>query len=106
MGWEVRSGRKYFYQKIRIGRRVISHYLGTDILALLVETEVEQSRIENLRDKLTKATGEKVLRTLRDGNQQALEAEHLIQAILQSALIITGHHTHKRQWRRKRWTKQ
>jgi hypothetical protein len=48
-----------FYQKIRIGRRVISIIWGRDILALLVETEVEQSRIENLRDKLTKATGEK-----------------------------------------------
>jgi hypothetical protein len=44
MGWELRSGKRYFYKKWRVGDRVVSDYWGRNEMAELLAEDAEENR--------------------------------------------------------------
>ena len=99
MALETRKNRSYYYRKERRGRRVHSVYAGAGEIAHLLSS-LDESRAEEERCK----------RTLKQMERERLEAEDapirnacsMIETLMSAALISTGFHAHKGQWRRKR----
>jgi hypothetical protein len=99
MPWEERSGRRYYYRKVRKGDRVFSVYEGAGLAGALAEardaTEREtraQSR-EEVRHELAHADQVDAM-----VDRSWLVAEAAARSVLQAA----GFHLHHRQWRLKR----
>jgi hypothetical protein len=95
MGWEQRSNQRYYYRKRRQGDRVVSEYVGTGELAAAAAT------LDALERELRQAERQRWA-AIREADAQVQEICDLIQALVQAALLATGHHTHKGQWRKKR----
>lgn len=99
MGWEQRSGRFYFYEKRREGRRVVSRYVGGGVLAFMVEEMMAESRQERQRQQQAQ-------KEIRDEQKQIdrelAGAESTLAGIVRAALRAAGFHQHKGQWRKKR----
>ncbi|MGH9943932.1 MAG: hypothetical protein ACRD9R_16425 [Pyrinomonadaceae bacterium] len=99
MGWETRKGREYYYRKERDGGRVRSVYVGRGVVAGLI------ARLDALdRDEREE---QRLLARMEQSQFEAQDAAlarlaELAEAVAAGVLLVTGHHTHKRQWRRKR----
>jgi hypothetical protein len=48
MGLEQRKGKLYYYEKRRVGRRVVSEYVGGGLLALLAHREAQERKKEGI----------------------------------------------------------
>lgn len=90
---------KYYHRSKRIGGRVTSEYVGSGhsalIMAQLDEHERQQKQVQRRAQKeLQKrdAAIDAKLDELGEGLQQILAALYL----------VSGYHTHKRQWRKAR----
>jgi hypothetical protein len=100
MGWENRErGGSYYYRKEREGSRVRSVYVGSGIVAQLSALMDEQEREK-------KHTERRALRREIE-KQDAIDARidavcDLTEKLVTAALIASGFHQHKRQWRLKR----
>lgn len=100
MAWETRErGGRYYYRKEREGGRVRSVYVGAGLFgqsaALLAEMERKNRELERaaFRREIEK--------------QEAVDAcideiGELLEQLMTAALIASGYHQHKRQWRRRR----
>jgi hypothetical protein len=104
MGWETRErGGSYYYRKERDGSRVRSVYVGTGLFA---ESATMLTRMERENREAERA----VLR--REAERQNQIDAHmdaicdLVDQIITAALIASGFHQHKRQWRLKRSEKE
>ncbi len=95
MAWEQRNNRRYYYRKRRDGSRVVSKYVGSGELAeaaaALCAFEREARRARRRRWAASRALDAPV--------DQACD---LVQALAHGALLATGHHLHKGQWRKAR----
>lgn len=99
MGWEQRGNNRYYYRKRRIGRRVVSEYVGTGAAASLAEQRNRLAR--SRRDSRRQVAKDK--RAEMDASEGELVAlDKLISDLVSSILLTDGFHTHKREWRRKR----
>jgi hypothetical protein len=99
MAWETRNGREYYYRKHRIGSRVISEYVGSGWLADLTAAADEQERDEREAERRAwNKTKAEILSADHEVNQTMDTCHTLAKAIL----LVSGFHTHKGQWRRKR----
>jgi hypothetical protein len=99
MGWEQRGNNKYYYKKEREGSRVKSVYVGRgEIAHMVAQIQSSSGLIEKYARKM------KSPEQLKWENAEAAleKASELIQLTTQAALLTTGFHTHKRQWRRMR----
>jgi hypothetical protein len=99
MGWEKRGNSRYYYTKMRLGNRVVSHYVGSGKVARLI------SRLEEImqeRDDLTRWMEMQQREELLAGEEELVEAEMLVDNVVKAALVASGWHTHKGEWRRKR----
>lgn len=100
MGWETRDrGGSYYYRKEREGSRVRSVYVGSGETALLI-SQLEEMRADQEQDERNR---ERQLRELDESADRALDSlSELTELLTVAALLASGYHTHKRQWRRKR----
>jgi hypothetical protein len=100
MGWETRErGGSYYYRKERDGSRVRSVYVGSGIVAQLSAQIDEQER--------EKEQAERRALTHEIEKQDAIDSRidavcDLTERLVTAALIASGFHQHKRQWRLKR----
>ncbi len=99
MAREQRRNREYYYRKHRQGRRVISEYVGGGIVADYAEAsdnikrgQAEQRRAEWLAKKQAEEQFDAILG----------EVDEAIEPVVVALMLATGHHTHKRQWRKRR----
>ena len=99
MAWETRGGGRYYYAKRREGQRVVSEYRGTGFLAEAIATlaQADADRLAAEREGWQREVAE----------QAALDAEiddlaQLVQTVIRAALLVSGCHRHKRQWRVRR----
>jgi hypothetical protein len=103
MGIERRGGNLYYYGKERVNGRVRSIYLSGGELAMMAadlqkdcrrikEMEREEQRAQLARLKQEHAEMDAIL-------DQTLS---FIESLTRAALLITGHHKHKGQWRKAR----
>ncbi len=96
MAWERRNGRPCYYRKRRIGRRVVSKYVGGgeigELAALADEArreEREAARIEEQRRREAEA----------DLDRTVEELGEMTNLLTRAVLIAQGAHTHKGEWR-------
>lgn len=104
MGWETRGTGRYYYHKVRDGRKITSVYVGSDgdetacLVALVDEAERECD-----------AEDRRIVRDWRSGHD-AYDAWFrarcdLAAAIAAAAVAAAGYHRHARgRWRRRRMT--
>lgn len=100
MGWEQRSrGGSYYVRKRRIGRRVVSEYVGTGeqathtaLLAELLRSEVQEARQQEQAQRQQEQAADR----------QIAEALALVKDLADTAYLLGGYHAHKRQWRKRR----
>ena len=95
MAWEQRGNTHYYYRKVRQGDRVYSEYVGSGPLARAC------ADLDEFERQLRQAERAK-RETLRALDAELDSVSGLIRALTHAALLSTGHHTHKGQWRKKR----
>jgi len=99
MGMEQRGSRFYFYEKRRVGSRVVSKYIGGGLLATLAaetSNEARQERDQRRREKRKLRDEEKQI------DRQLNEQGRILAALTGQCLRLAGFHQHKGQWRKKR----
>ena len=97
MGWELRNGKRYYYRKIRQGRRVISEYVGAGEFAeLLFEIDGLDRADKTLSRIAWKDEKDEVKKLNKDINQFI----KVINGMARASLLTFGYHPHKGQWRR------
>ena len=99
MGWEKRGAKRYYYQKRRIGRRVVSEYMPCAMLAGMLQEMHDEWRIgEQLLGGVERAHREREMKI----EARLDEAESRLRTILDASLLGAGFHEHRGQWRRRR----
>ena len=99
MGWEERNGSMYYYRKRRASTRVTSVYVGRGALAEAVAAH--DAWVRAVRE----AEQEDWRKTKEAELAIAAAVDHLGElstVLTRAVLLASGHHTHRRQWRRKR----
>ena len=99
MAWEKRGNREYYYRKRRVGRRVVSEYVGAGELAEAIATLEAFSRQEQ---EMERAAWREEQEAERAFDQEIDAVGDLVRTMTGAVLLATGHHTHKGQWRRRR----
>ena len=97
MAWEARGNKSYYYRKRRIGRRVVSEYVGSGETAGLIAgmdvLDQEQRQAQRMMDAVAREA------RVMDDTDAALLAD-LLATLTRAVLVTNGFHQHKRQWRR------
>jgi len=99
MAWESRRNKSYYYRKRKVGGKVISEYVGSGFLADYAEGMDERAKAEAARKR-------KEWEAIKD-EQRRLDKivddfTALVNTYTDALMLVTGHHTHKRQWRKER----
>lgn len=99
MGWKTINGRRYYYQARRVGRRVVTEYVGGGRVAALIaefDGQNRAARAAALDAERARRQEDRDLDAALDTlvTEARSEADALIEA--------AGYHLHKRQWRRRR----
>lgn len=96
MAWK--AGR-YYVKNRRVGKRVISEYIGAGPLADYAES----------LDKARRQTEERRAATWKAAKALEAEIDALIDSVsvladayTEALMLVSGHHQHKRQWRKRR----
>jgi hypothetical protein len=99
MAYETRGKGRYYYQKERIGERVVSRYVGAGAMA---QFEAEQQQREQARRAQERAELARLKAELAD--PPALVAfNEAVRLLTRAALVAAGYHQHARgDWRRAR----
>ena len=99
MAWITKSKHQYFYRSRRSGGKVISEYCGADILGAYAEGLDDRTRDQLYRQR----QAERKEQAEQDAiDRQVDELGDQVQALVDAVLLATGHHQHKRQWRKQR----
>lgn len=95
MGWETRGNNQYYYQKTRIGKRVLSRYIPDNVHASLLQMSIDTSvRCHAARAQM-RCDAQIERRTY---SELFAEAEQIGGFLL----LCEGYHQHKYQWRKRR----
>src|SRR4051794_33280202 len=99
MGWEARGSGRYYYRKHKQGGKVHSEYVGAGYAGLLSEQLTKAARLDaEYKRQAWAAIKEEEERLDKIVDDMTLASQQLVTALM----LVTGHHQHKRQWRRKR----
>lgn len=98
MPWSVRPSGRYYYRKKRIGRRVISEYVGTGGPAELQAAGDELARQE-AEEKRRAFQAE--VKAGQELDSLAATAEREAMDLIRAAYLASGYYKHHGQWRRK-----
>ena len=95
MAWK----RGYYYRNKRVGKKIVTEYVGAGYAALLAEQMTERVKQEAERKR-------QEWQAIKD-EQQRLDAMvndfgKLADAMAHAALLLSGYHQSKRKWRKKR----
>jgi hypothetical protein len=96
MGLEQRGGRSYYYEKKWKGGTCRSVYVGSGALAELCRLEAMHKRNREEIDNLI--WGEE-REAFERAEREAIRSDRDARTIITAALIASGYHQHKRQWR-------
>ena len=100
MSWEKRGNKYYYYRKYRKNGKVISEYVGgvEKALPILIQASLDKNRE---REKKPDMISNRQLSKLGNLDEMVNNPEQLAKSILQAAYLISGFHTHHRQWRKR-----
>ena len=100
MSWEERDGRRYYYRKHRVGRRVVSEYIGSGLIAEMVSEQDEMDRQQRMRDR---KSFEKHITRNKKMDDELDSVIEMTRAVIRARFLLSGFHPHKGQWRKKRY---
>lgn len=95
MGWEIRGNNQYYYRKMRKGKKVISEYMGSGLLAKEIAFMDKRKKEQKEATRKKKA----MITALDVEIEQALK---YIKNMTDCILLISGCHKHKGMWRKRR----
>ena len=102
MAWERRErGGHYYYRTVRDGERVQKEYIGTGEFAEALAHSDET--IRRVR-KLERNKGREEVERLENLTAPVLEIDEAAEVLACAALVVSGYHRHKGEWRRERTT--
>jgi len=99
MAWETRKNRQYFYTELRVGRRVVSQYVGTGLTA---ELAAKLQTVANDEREMKSQLEAMEIAALATEDAEAEKFDEEVRLLVKSTLIAEGFHQHKGTWRRKR----
>lgn len=97
MAWEQRGSGRYYYKKLRLGRRVFSRYFGAGEAAVLQATQDSRAKLERAaqREQFNRLINEQKI------IEKALEQQWKVtKAAIEASLATAGFHYHRGSWRR------
>lgn len=99
MSLEARRGKLYYYEKRRVGSRVVSEYRGKGMIALLSQRYAQEEAEKKVAER------ERLKRKKEEF--AALDADldcifEWVKTLSTSELVSSGYHNHKGQWRKRR----
>jgi hypothetical protein len=89
----------YYVRNRREGKTVVAEYIGHGDFARLLARLDEHERQQR---QAAQAAEREELDRLAAEDARYAELDEMIGAVVAGLHIATGHHTHKRQWRKKR----
>jgi len=95
----ARNKGKYYVQKTWEGGRCVSRYIGAGPLAEDLE---ELDALARERRELERKARREERERERKLDAQVKEAGELARALTAAVLLVSGYHTHKGQWRKRR----
>ena len=98
MAWEERNGKRYYYRKRRVGKTVLSEYVGAGIGA---EATATLDQIDREKEKLARLQMQDEREQHMKEEQGAIEVFELTRLLTRAVLLLAGYHPHKGQWRKK-----
>jgi len=96
MAWEKRRRKQYYYSKRRVAGRVVSDYVGAGEAAGVIAALEALYREERIAEQ-QRWRFEQESRRAADAEIDRLGAG--IRLLVAAALLASGYHTHKGQWR-------
>ncbi len=102
VAWEQRErGGRYYYRSIRDGERVRKEYVGAGELARIT---AEGDVLKRARREGERQRGREEVERLEDLAAPVLEIDEAAEVLTHAALVASGYHRHKGEWRRERTT--
>ena len=102
MGWKQINGNRYYYRIRRVGSQVISEYHGSGLYGALASME---DHLEAESQKEEREAWMADLNRFKIQDQAINGTLTLITNVTYAALMQSGYHQHKRQWRKIRGRK-
>jgi len=103
MGWKERRARSYYYRSRRAGATVKSEYIGAgEIAALIARSDAIERAEREAQRRRQRAEWEAEAAVDRQIDDLGSALGDLVTAVL----LVSGHHKHKRGWRRERANNQ
>lgn len=99
MGWEQRGNGNYYYRKKRVGKRVVSEYVGGGYAAELI-SKIEGVDKDEKDWKRWQARKRKA--DDREVDMMLDELETTLEGLVTALLLTEGYHMHRGEWRRQR----
>lgn len=93
----------HYYRKRRVGDTVVSEHIGTGPFADLVE---QLDRAERLKRKAQAEQYRRMVRADHELQQEINDIGAIVRNLTTLVMVATGHHTHRRQWRKSEMAEQ
>lgn len=97
MSWETRGNNRYYYRKTRKNGRVVSEYLGA---GPFVEAIVALEQLDRERERMARQAERETLEADLELDRQVDRVTAAVRDVTRAALVASGYHTHKGQWRK------
>lgn len=98
MSWETRGNGRYYYRRRKVGGRVVAEYIGAGPVADLL---AEADELDRQRRQLDAEEWRAVIEDERRTAAALAEVDDVVRSAVAAALIASGYHQHRRQWRRR-----
>ncbi len=99
MGLESRGNNRYYYRKRRVGRRVVSEYVGKGEYAALLWQADKHIKAQQ---EATRVAWRAERAKIEAADELVKDVERVVRAVMVETLQAAGYHRHKRQWRKRR----
>jgi hypothetical protein len=99
MAWAKRGQSAYYYRSQRVGKRVVSEYLGSGPEAE-ISARLDSRRREQRRE--TRELWNRSVARLQEADRLLDELSRRSQLLASAVLILSGLHNHNGEWRRRR----
>src|SRR5271157_4124149 len=99
MAWAKRGQSAYYYRSTRVGKRVVSEYLGSGPEAE-ISARLDTRRREQRRE--SRELWDRFVARLQEADRLLAEMSRRSQLLASAILILSGLHNHNGEWRRRR----
>jgi hypothetical protein len=99
MAWEERNGRRYYYRKRRIGKTVISEYVGVGWIG---EAAAAMDALDLAEQRSKQQAWQREQSEYMEAEREVRQLGELTRMLTRATFLLAGYHPHKGQWRKRR----